>query len=459
MFAKDYRAQARAALRGKWLRCALLMLLALVLGASAVGGNAGVSVSVSDVENYMDIGQSLTPEQKSLLTIVSGIILCLSLWSFFMGSYVNLGLTHMFDHTLEGETPRARMLFPKGLYWKSLGLNFLRSLFIGLWSLLFIIPGIVAAYRYAMADYLLCIHPEMGVMDALRESKTRMMGRKWRMFCLEWSFVGWQLLSLVPVFICILATNLMGAFMGETEVLTAGTVVLLAICALLSLAASLFVQVYENTALVAFFRDAQRAGQWQEDARSGENYASAAYGETQEQEGADAETEFAQSQKAYADESAARAMFVNYAYSRRRMQEAGVLEEYEAMNASSVSEMRWVREYADALMRRFDQDSAALDDILSLAAEYALADLCDRALQRVERHARQETLPNADVLNMAGRMLALLTSGIFEQDAGFVKRKCAQILELANRLEERLNADEPDGEWQKVLALIREMGR
>ena len=75
---------------------------------------------------------------------------------------------------------------------------FLRDLFIWLWSLLFVIPGIIAAYRYSMALYILLDHPEFGIMDCLRESKAITAGHKMELFKLDLSFLGWGLLTALP---------------------------------------------------------------------------------------------------------------------------------------------------------------------------------------------------------------------------------------------------------------------
>ena len=56
-------------------------------------------------------------------------------------------------------------------------------------------PGIIAAYRYRQAIYLLIDHPEMSVMDCIRESKRMMAGHKWELFVLDLSFIGWGFLS------------------------------------------------------------------------------------------------------------------------------------------------------------------------------------------------------------------------------------------------------------------------
>lgn len=73
-------------------------------------------------------------------------------------------------------------------------LEILKGLFIFLWTLLFVIPGFIAFYRYRQAEYLLVQHPEMTPMDCLRESKALMKGHKWELFVLDLSFLGWAIL-------------------------------------------------------------------------------------------------------------------------------------------------------------------------------------------------------------------------------------------------------------------------
>ena len=77
--------------------------------------------------------------------------------------------------------------------------SFLVGLFIFLWSLLFLIPGIVKTFSYAMTPFILLDHPEMGVLDAITESRRIMNGHKWELFCLNFSFIGWWLLSILTL--------------------------------------------------------------------------------------------------------------------------------------------------------------------------------------------------------------------------------------------------------------------
>ncbi len=80
---------------------------------------------------------------------------------------------------------------------QSLLVHLMMSLFTFLWSLLFIIPGIVKSYSYAMAPYILQDNPTKDWRECMDESKAMMSGNKWQLFCLDFSFVGWMLLGML----------------------------------------------------------------------------------------------------------------------------------------------------------------------------------------------------------------------------------------------------------------------
>ncbi|MCL2024714.1 MAG: DUF975 family protein [Coriobacteriia bacterium] len=83
-------------------------------------------------------------------------------------------------------------------YWlKLFGLSLWMAVRIFLWSLLLIIPGIIAAYRYAMAPYLMFEDPSKGINQCVDESTAIMKGRKFDLFVLDWSFILWILLIIV----------------------------------------------------------------------------------------------------------------------------------------------------------------------------------------------------------------------------------------------------------------------
>lgn len=79
----------------------------------------------------------------------------------------------------------------------------LKWLFTGLWSLLFVIPGIVKSYSYAMTMYIMQDHPELSGNDAITKSRQMMDGHKFDLFILDLSFIGWYLLGALTFGILI----------------------------------------------------------------------------------------------------------------------------------------------------------------------------------------------------------------------------------------------------------------
>lgn len=86
-----------------------------------------------------------------------------------------------------------------GFFLRIVILNIIEAVFIFLWSLLLVVPGIIASYRYSQAIYLLIDHPELSPLDCIRESSRMMTGHKAELFVLDLSFIGWLLLSSLPV--------------------------------------------------------------------------------------------------------------------------------------------------------------------------------------------------------------------------------------------------------------------
>jgi hypothetical protein len=85
------------------------------------------------------------------------------------------------------------------LWWQIILMEFLKGLLIGLAAILFIIPGIILAYSYRLSSYLLITNPQMDIIDCMKESRMRMRGHKFELFTLDLSFIGWILLSVIPI--------------------------------------------------------------------------------------------------------------------------------------------------------------------------------------------------------------------------------------------------------------------
>lgn len=92
-------------------------------------------------------------------------------------------------------------------FGQNLVLGIMHNLLVLLWSLLFIIPGIIKSYAYSMVYFVKADHPEYGWRECLNESEKLMKGNKWRFFCLNFSFIGWMFLSVLTCGIGILWVN------------------------------------------------------------------------------------------------------------------------------------------------------------------------------------------------------------------------------------------------------------
>lgn len=121
------------------------------------------------------------------------------LWTTFMGNLVRVGCCRYFMESRElGESAgigRLFCCFSGGKYLNVVKVMFMKDLFVFLWGLLFVIPGVIKSYEYYMVPYILSENPDMDYRDALKLSRDMMYGNKFRLFVLQWSFVGWELLG------------------------------------------------------------------------------------------------------------------------------------------------------------------------------------------------------------------------------------------------------------------------
>ena len=109
---------------------------------------------------------------------------------------VKLGSSRFFRRNLEEPASMDNLMFAFKNHYKNVAKTmFMRDLFVGLWTLVFVIPGIVKAYEYRLVDYILSETPDMDYKTALAESSKLMKGNKWKSFVLDLSFIGWNILD------------------------------------------------------------------------------------------------------------------------------------------------------------------------------------------------------------------------------------------------------------------------
>lgn len=206
--ASGYRKIAREGLSGKWGLAVGTGFVASLLGATTFGGSgisggSGGSGGSSNGSNslYDQYYNILPAEVISLLLLIIGIIATVAMLiliiRFIVGGTARLGYCKFNLNIVDKKQASFNQLFSQ---FDRLGEGFLMytlmGIYIFLWTLLFIIPGIIKGYSYAMTPYILLEHPELSANDAITRSKEMMNGHKWRLFCLHFSFIGWGILCL-----------------------------------------------------------------------------------------------------------------------------------------------------------------------------------------------------------------------------------------------------------------------
>ena len=233
LYAADFRAKARDVLSGNWGKAVGVGFVASLLGAAttavgtgggstgrdsgyeSAGTSAGAegmmgSIDFSNIDSISDLNGIIPTEYQVgfmvLLSVLSFLGILFAILHFVIGGAVTLGYVK-FNLSLVDRKPAtfAQLFSEFHRLGAGIAMQLLRAIYTFLWTLLFIFPGIYAAYGYSMTPYILAENPEMRANDAITKSKELMNGNRWRLFCLEISFIGWSLL-------CVLLTLGIGVF-------------------------------------------------------------------------------------------------------------------------------------------------------------------------------------------------------------------------------------------------------
>lgn len=165
--AKDYRVAAKAQLSGNWgPAVGAFVVFGLLMGVLSYTGVGSLILFGAMMVGYVTLWTGLFRNGKIEFS---------DLFSGFKSDFVN-----------------------------TLIFGLLYNIFITLWTMLFFIPGIVKSYSYAMAPYILADNPELSGNDAITASRKLMNGKKGRLFCLDFSFIGWIILSVFTFGILVL---------------------------------------------------------------------------------------------------------------------------------------------------------------------------------------------------------------------------------------------------------------
>lgn len=234
MRAKDHRANARAALKGRW---GVAVLTGILVGLLTGGLTSGVNMS----GNGQELGLQQVEAINQLVWMGVAFALVYGLVMFLIGGAVEMGYAHFNLRLIDREEVRVGHLFGEmNRIGAGICMVLLRALYFLVWMLPFIAliaawymvgyeyimswtqllpediwialaayvypvlpvilivgtPMLIATYRYLLMPYLMAENPGMRAREAIRLSKTLMHGYKWKAFCLQLSFFGWTLLVI-----------------------------------------------------------------------------------------------------------------------------------------------------------------------------------------------------------------------------------------------------------------------
>ncbi len=204
MTAREHRQIARDALTGRWG-----LAIAAGLVATAIMGGTSFSFSFP-VSSDSGSGEITWGSNESIIKII--LIALLFFAVVFAIAYVIGSIYGMFSSIIQAgycsfnlkliddDEPAFKNLFSQFRKAKSIIIAYLlRFLFESIGYMLFIVPGIIVAYNYAMVPFILADNPSVSGKEALKMSKEMMYGNRWRLFCLQFSFIGWILLTILSL--------------------------------------------------------------------------------------------------------------------------------------------------------------------------------------------------------------------------------------------------------------------
>lgn len=244
---KELKERAKEALKRNYWKIVLVSLIGILISGGL--SSSGISNNVSDrvsqnAESYYSTGDmnldnigdavirmqnggdfDITPELIASLAFAGIVVLIMVVIGLAIGIALNVllinpiqvGVNRFMVKSLDDTARIAEVGYTFDHNYKNgVKVMFFKDLYVVLWSLLFIIPGIYKAYQYRMVPYILGENPDMTYQEVLQRSKDMMDGQKWDAFVLDLSFILWHILGgitcgLVEIFYVAPYVNLTDA--------------------------------------------------------------------------------------------------------------------------------------------------------------------------------------------------------------------------------------------------------
>lgn len=225
---KELKERAKEALKRNYWKIVLVSLIGMLIGGGL--GSSGISGDGSDIRDMAsdnvkehftehenddvdwegaeavldDIQMDIRPQDIAaaaftviVVLIVAAIVLAIGIaLDVLLLNPVQVGINRFMVKSLDDTARIAEVGYTFDHNYKNgVKVMFFKDLYVVLWSLLFIVPGIYKAYQYRMVPYILGENPDMTYQEVLQRSKDMMDGQKWDAFVLDLSFILWHMLG------------------------------------------------------------------------------------------------------------------------------------------------------------------------------------------------------------------------------------------------------------------------
>lgn len=197
----EFKNEALAALKGNWAPAVLCTLIYMII--------MGVVLTPMQMHNALHPYTAIAGDPAQVFAWA------MDMWKYSFGTTLlfilvfyplEVGYMNAYRKLLHGDRDITENMFNITFkkYGKKVLTMFLMYLFVYLWSLLLIIPGIIKAFSYAMTPFIIEDNPELSANDAIDRSRAMMRGHKFDLFWLYLSFIGWYILCILTLGIGLL---------------------------------------------------------------------------------------------------------------------------------------------------------------------------------------------------------------------------------------------------------------
>jgi uncharacterized membrane protein len=255
--AANFRALARQGLQGRWgdaLLKGAIYLIVLNMPLQIILALSGWydpyrTAPVSSLDQQSGFAPLYDEYLRPYVEMSSSVAGLIYLYQFLVVGALLFGVTTLYlRYRRRQEAPTELLFSGFANYGRAFLLSLLIGIFVFLWSLLLIIPGVIAFYRYRLAFYLLADDPNISPQAAITLSKELMAGNKWKLFCLDLSFIGWAILASVATSFLSVPFAML-SLAGETG----GTLLYVVAATLVSGVFMGMLYMYMGTAVAAFY--------------------------------------------------------------------------------------------------------------------------------------------------------------------------------------------------------------